>query len=516
MLIGGGLITTAATHMADKASDRFAGQVMDRYADDVGTAVNESVQRYGEILTDLAFGVAAHPDLRRIDFLRMTSAFSAERLPGAAGVTFVVPATTAQMPAVQRFWRARGADGLKLRPAVGTGEHEFVIFDRQVTPGANLDGIDVQGTAPAAAVLRAARHSGEVAISPAYQLLRDRQLPATEQQTSVVLAVPVLSGSGDARAEVFRGWLTMGLHGQDFLTHTLSARTHDAVNVELTDPAVANTTIARSAAADRVDHPSLTRQRTIVVGQRRWHLTLQPTSRLIATADRGTVRLTAIAGAGLTVLLSVIVALLVGSRNRALRQVDRATTALRADIDRRTHVETQLREREQQLQHLAFHDPLTGLANRLLFHNRVNHALETVTVDHTFAVLFIDLDGFKPINDNFGHEAGDLVLQTTATRLHHVIRAGDTAARLGGDEFAVLVTDLSDATDARATAERILAVVERPIDISDAAVRVTASIGIAVHRHGTAVRETLHCADAAMYAAKASGKARSVLASTGN
>lgn len=513
VLLVGGMATTVAARTARQSSAHYAGQVMDRYADDLTTAVTDDVERYGEVLSDVAYSLGAQDDLHSRDFTRITAGLTAKRLPGATGVAFVVPATSTQVGDIQRFWRAQGDTSLTLTRAPGATEHEFVIFDKKFTDGVDLEGTDLERSVHASAVLHTARQSGALAISPAYQLLRDQRIPVAERQTSVVLAAPVMAGLGDADPDVFRGWAIMGLHGRDFLTQTLLDRTHDAVQVTLTDPAGAATVIASAEPGIRVDDHGLLRQHTILVGQRRWHLTLWPTRSLVAAADRGVVRLTIGAGAALTMLLAVLTGLLLGSRNRALDQVDRATAALRQDITRREKVEAQLREREQQLQHLAFHDPLTLVPNRLLFYELVDHAIDSHSeAEHTFAVLFIDLDGFKPINDTFGHDAGDTVLRATADRLVDTIRPGDTAARLGGDEFAVLVEHLTGIADARSTAEHIVAAIVEPIEIDTTTVQVSASIGIAVYRPGEQARDLLRNADAAMYAAKANGKAGYVLA----
>jgi diguanylate cyclase (GGDEF)-like protein len=238
-----------------------------------------------------------------------------------------------------------------------------------------------------------------------------------------------------------------------------------------------------------------------------------PTTRLLATTDRGMSRLAAAAGIALTIMLAVVTGVLAGSRGRALNQVEQATAALRRDIERRETVEAQLRDRERQLQHLAFHDPLTGLANRQLFYERLSHAIDN-RGEQSVGVLFIDLDGFKEINDARGHHAGDTVLRVIAERLQSGVRGADAAARFGGDEFAVLLDALADAGAARTAAERIIADVQQPIDITGIPVTVSVSIGVAVHEPGGtgSADDVLRDADAAMYAAKATGKNRYVSA----
>jgi diguanylate cyclase (GGDEF)-like protein len=160
-----------------------------------------------------------------------------------------------------------------------------------------------------------------------------------------------------------------------------------------------------------------------------------------------------------------------------------------------------------ELAHQAFHDALTGLANQALFRDRVGHALERLGRDGSrVAVLFIDLDDFKRVNDSLGHSAGDEMLVTVAARISSCLRAGDTASRLGGDEFAVLIDDVRDDGDAVALAERILEALRRPTAVGAGPVGTASSIGIAYGEPGMDVDELLRNADLAMYTAKAAGK----------
>ena len=135
---------------------------------------------------------------------------------------------------------------------------------------------------------------------------------------------------------------------------------------------------------------------------------------------------------------------------------------------------------EEQLAHQAFHDSVTGLANRALFKDRVEHALERQTRgSRPVSVLFMDLDDFKTINDSLGHAAGDLVLGEVGERLKTCLRAADTGARLGGDEFAILLEDSTDGIEATEVAARILTALEGAFQLENKEVFVRASIGIA-------------------------------------
>ena len=164
---------------------------------------------------------------------------------------------------------------------------------------------------------------------------------------------------------------------------------------------------------------------------------------------------------------------------------------------------------EEQLTHQAFHDPVTGLANRALFAERVRHAIARSRREHRgVALVFLDLDDFKTINDSLGHAAGDEVLARVAQRLASSIRASDTAARFGGDEFALLLEDIEGVQEAADTAERVLDALAMPLPVAHKELSLRCSIGISVaSEDGTAgAEELIRDADAAMYRAKRDGK----------
>jgi diguanylate cyclase (GGDEF)-like protein len=166
-----------------------------------------------------------------------------------------------------------------------------------------------------------------------------------------------------------------------------------------------------------------------------------------------------------------------------------------------------------EVQEQAFRDPLTGLANRSRFQERVDHALSRLRGRSPLhlAVLFIDLDHFKHVNDRFGHSTGDRVLQVVAERVRTAVRPGDTACRLGGDEFAILLEDVEGLEEADVVARRLLDLFEEPIDLGDASPTISASIGEAMSGlGGETVDELLRNADIAMYAAKAAGRGQVV------
>jgi diguanylate cyclase (GGDEF)-like protein/PAS domain S-box-containing protein len=166
---------------------------------------------------------------------------------------------------------------------------------------------------------------------------------------------------------------------------------------------------------------------------------------------------------------------------------------------------------EEQLRQLAFHDPLTLLANRNLFRDRVQHALTLAHRGHSsVAVMFLDLDNFKNINDSLGHDAGDRLLQAAAQRIVKTTRSSDTVARLGGDEFAVLVEGIASQRHVEQLADALIDTMNLPFTLEGIEVRVTASIGVALSAAEGSAETLLSNADIAMYHAKAAGKNRHV------
>jgi diguanylate cyclase (GGDEF)-like protein/PAS domain S-box-containing protein len=172
---------------------------------------------------------------------------------------------------------------------------------------------------------------------------------------------------------------------------------------------------------------------------------------------------------------------------------------------------TALKVKEAMLSHRALHDALTGLPNRVLLLDRLEAALSRIRRHRSYlAVLYLDLDRFKTVNDNLGHEVGDRLLQMVGQRLQQTLRPSDSVARLGGDEFAAVLADLHGPGEAQQVAERLLAVIAEPVDIDDSNPLVsTVSIGIAGTDDGDATAgELLRRADFAMYTAKDRGRAR--------
>jgi diguanylate cyclase (GGDEF)-like protein/PAS domain S-box-containing protein len=168
---------------------------------------------------------------------------------------------------------------------------------------------------------------------------------------------------------------------------------------------------------------------------------------------------------------------------------------------------TERKRAEEFLHYLATHDPLTILPNRSLFYERLAHSIQRAAPGEQVAVMFLDLDGFKTVNDRYGHDQGDLLLQTVANLLKGHLRKSDTVARLGGDEFAFVFENIHNAQEVTLIAQKILSALADPIRVGDREYTITGSLGISLYpQDGANANALLKNADAAMYLAKDLGK----------
>jgi len=163
---------------------------------------------------------------------------------------------------------------------------------------------------------------------------------------------------------------------------------------------------------------------------------------------------------------------------------------------------------QNQLQYLAHHDPLTHLPNRLLFLDRLKQTIASAKRDkEKVALLFVDLDRFKPVNDNYGHDIGDLLLKEVAKRMQACVRESDTVARIGGDEFVILLPTIESAEDAKQVAEKIRLALNQPFNLATLTLQISSSAGIAIYpEHGSNDEQLFKNADTAMYRAKENGR----------
>ena len=506
VLVLGLTCSWAVAAAVDRQQQARASVVMDQRVEVIANAVTAQVRRYVDTSTDLAAALGAQRHLSAASFAALTSTLQRKRLPGVSGIGLVVPSTARDVSRTQAEWRARGSRGLTLLPAGKAREHLFGVLSRPLDGSRPRNGLDLSQAPQAAQALAAARSRNRVTASVTYVLLRDRALPASQQQQSFLLATPVYAGLDTPHRGRFEGWLVLGMRGRDFIRQTMREASQRTVAVTLrerSEPASpASVTVAQVGDGRVVDDPALRRTASVRVAGRTWQLLVRPTTRFTANAGTSLGGVAGGVGVAFTVLLAVLVGTLATSRSRALAKVQAATADLRADIVRREQVEALLRQREEELNLLALTDSLTGLANRRAFMDRLDQShARAIRNNRPVCVLFCDVDHFKAINDTYGHAAGDGLLRAIAERLVGHFRSEDTVGRLGGDEFAVICEDASSVT--QSLLDRLHDVLAAPYTIGGETILATVSIGMATPCRDENSAQLLDRADRTMYLAKA-------------
>ena len=338
-----------------------------------------------------------------------------------------------------------------------------------------------------------ARDSGMAAITGKVQLAIDAPI---QKAPSFIMYLPVFAHDqphetlAQRRANLI-GWVYAAFHMNDFMA-SLYGKQSAGLALSIYDDVASDPSalLYRSAedasTTDAMAISPLSAKEYMVVAGHNWTLTLRTLREFENRFGRDASSVIAIAGGGLSLALTWLAWVLVMGRARALRLAAQMT---------------------EELRHMAQHDTLTHLPNRALFSDRLNQELARAQRhgDHC-AVIFLDLDNFKPVNDRFGHAVGDHLLLQVAQRLQASMRAVDTVARLGGDEFVVLMAELRDTDAALGLAEMISAGLRQPFVVEGQTLKISCSMGVAVYpQDGSDELSLTKSADAAMYRAKGNG-----------
>jgi signal transduction histidine kinase len=325
----------AASALRQGERDR-AQAVLQRAADLSEASLRAEIDRYLDSLRTVAAALGTHTTLTYDDFAATTAPMHEAGLVGATSVAFVAAADDARVAAVQQYWRERGVANLELRPE-GTGrEHLFSIFSRPLDGTAPRPaGTDVSQLAEPTAALNEARRAGRPAVSDTYVLLRDRALPPDRRQLSFVLTAPAYGAPGPGGQQEFKGWVVLGLRGQDFAGGVLTRATHGEADAELWAQNGGGQQ-SRVAALHRGDRADLRRETRVQIANRHWRLVVSAGS----GGQGGSAPLVPpLAGAGggvLTLLVCALLWRLAGGRGRAEARVAAATAGLR-QAERHAH-----------------------------------------------------------------------------------------------------------------------------------------------------------------------------------
>jgi diguanylate cyclase (GGDEF)-like protein len=466
---------------------------------DVAASMASAVRRDVDFVSSMAGTLALWPHMTTAQWEQwIRSSHAQDRFPGGVGYGYTVSVPDSGLAAFERELMAdppRGSSvpGSRLTVTPPGRRASYCLVRLAVTPvvhvplGSDLCAHSAPGVIGAGAgvgvFLEQARDSGQTTVAA---LSLRRGLFGT--------LTPVYRGGRTpatiaGRRAALLGWAAGSFDGSAILAAAGRVKSGLRVQISHRNPGRQPVSLASVGSAEE-GAPV----RTVPVdADGAWSVLLQGTLRPAGASATTQFWVVLLAGFGLSGLLFGIVRVLLRSRGRALGLVDRTTAELR---------------------HLALHDGLTGLPNRGLILDRVEHALARSRRDHTqIALLFIDLDSFKLVNDTLGHAAGDELLCAIGARLRGLLRDSDTVGRLGGDEFVVVVEGSSLDPGVQTVADRIREVLAAPFTLGDTAqssVHVRTSMGIAVGLRDTA-EQLLHDADLALYEAKAAGRDRFVL-----
>jgi len=334
-----------------------------------------------------------------------------------------------------------------------------------------------------------ARDSGLAAISGKVHLKVDTE---ANPPPGFIMYLPIYA-RGQAHDSVSQrraqliGWVYASFHMSDFMASLYGSQSPGLTLVIYDGTEALETSLLyRSSTVEPLARAAVSANEYMVVAGHNWTLSLGTQEAFEARYGPGMGTVTAGAGAVLSLLLALLSWLMINGRERALRLAAAMT---------------------EELRHMAQHDPLTDLPNRALFSDRLNHELARAKRQHgRFAMVFLDLDHFKPINDKFGHGVGDQVLRWVARQLQNSVRAADTVGRIGGDEFVVLMAQLSRSDSILALAEKLRQALDQPFVVEGHELSISCCIGVAVYpEDGTDAITLTKGADDAMYRAKEEG-----------
>ncbi|GAA3382200.1 ATP-binding protein [Cryptosporangium minutisporangium] len=307
-------------------------RAMDRQNAIARTAVAAEIRRYTDTARQVAASLGALENLDATRFFAIAATLPRENLPGATGLSVVVPATTAQIPAVQQSWRSRGQPTLTLTAVPDAPKHYFQVLNRRLDGTEPQVGRDFAAAPEPIAAMEAARLSGDLAVSDAYVLLRDRNLPTVRRQLSVALVAPIYRSTTAARR--FVGWVHLGVHGHDFLSMTLREASQGLVGVSLAAAGTGGSTTRIATLSGSAGNDSGTiveRTARLAVGQQMWHLRIWSSTSAAALlgVDVYLDETALLTGVGVSLLLALLVYVLASGRARARAQVAAATAELR-------------------------------------------------------------------------------------------------------------------------------------------------------------------------------------------
>jgi diguanylate cyclase (GGDEF)-like protein len=499
------LATLVAWQLSHQDADNVAGEKFNQELNATRSAILARMQSYEQILRGGVGLFAASINVNRAEWKRyVTSIKVSEAYPGIQGIGFA-PLITHEDKAIHvaSVWK-EGFTDYQIHPDGDRKVYTPVLL-REPFDGSNRRafGFDMYSEPVRRKAMELARDSGKAALTGRVQLVVDDK---GQKAASIIMYLPIYEHTAtptnvEARRIALTGYVFAPFRIAELIESTLGERLEKAgLDLELFDSVAID---KQTLIYDRDGRPHylekrfrsmFTRQETIELGGQTWTLSLHTLPAFELAIDR--TKSSLILGGG--ALLSLLVFGFLYSVATQHANVHSQASKLTQDLQRS----------EERFRHLAYHDPLTGLPNRALLHDHGARALGRARRGNNHvAILFIDLDRFKTINDSLGHSVGDALLKEVSLRIRQTVRDFDTVARMGGDEFVVLLTDLHDPASAGSVAQHILDSLSKVTVIDGHELHVTPSIGVSLFPDdGNDFSELLKYADSAMYRAKENGR----------
>ncbi len=479
-------VTYQFSQGTQRETDRMLEMEFDYLVQDTVARLQGRMETYEQILRGVKGLFSGSDEISRKEFRAYYDALQlGKNYPGIQGMGFVAAIPADQREAHIAAVRAQGFPNYSLYPA---GERDFYSSILYLEPffGRNLRafGYDMYSHPVRRAAMARARDTGESSITGKVTLVQET---GQDVQAGFLMYLPVyrpgtLNRTVEERRANLLGWVYAPFRMRDLMSGFNAGQYVDLDLAIYDGPEIDDASLLyEGRRSTRTTGSRFVQTYPVQIRDRTWTVVAAapPTFGQDASNDRAAIVLKA--GIALSLLVTLVTWLLVDERARAWHAADYAYR-------------------------LALYDPLTQLPNRKLFNDRLHHALAQAKRDKDrIAVMFIDLDKFKPVNDSFGHEIGDLLLVQVAERLIECVRESDTVARLGGDEFVVLLAGGGEAV----VAEKILDAMASPFHVAGHQLHISSSIGIALYPdHGSEERQLLRHADTAMYHAKHDGRNR--------
>ncbi|WP_157271311.1 putative bifunctional diguanylate cyclase/phosphodiesterase [Azohydromonas aeria] len=493
LVLLGGLVVTAGLWREARLDETQRQQARFEFrVDRISAAMQARLAAHEQVLRGGAGLVAASGGVTRAQWRDYVDHLDLQRnFPGFQGVGWARYVPAAELGDFERGQRAQGLSDFAVRPTGGRPGYGPVTFlEPDNERNRRAHGFDMLSEPVRRAAMERARDSGTAALTGKLKLASEAQQSPV---SGFLIYVPVYRRhvrelrTVEARRAALLGWVNSPFRVNDLLQGVMGRHRED-MSLRLYDGGTA-TPEALMHDDGRAQPANLLPgveplTRVLNLPGHAWTLEFTPLRGLSGEgASPWTVDSIVAAGAASSVLLAALAWLLL------------------ARIE-------QSRSERLRLRHMALTDQLTGLPNRLMLQQKLAEAASRCArLRARGAVLFVDLDNFKHVNDAEGHHAGDTVLREQARRLAGTLRAGDVVARLGGDEFCIVLAAVGDAAEAERVAERVIQVVSEPVALDERQVQVGASVGIAmIEPEGTDTDALLRQADAAMYRAKSAGK----------